>query len=282
MAPGQEPPDIQVFLGKIENTCRRLCGEYLVSIRLFGSVVDGLFVRGTSDVDFMVIVRDDCPNEIMDHLRLALLRLELEDNIADVRNVGSLQLAFDSRTAFFRSHFVFHRATLQIPNYSRLVEETEAFELPGGRFFQRVLGIFVPWRLVMSNVVSQSVLVFGKDELTNPFPRIAWRLESVRGFLMTFGVSLLGALHSVTSKDGTRISLEAIKWYLIGKASCRLRHRANLETSLALLGRARSNALIQRFEALRRSYVSDRPFSLACPLIILYLQVFWRITYCAR
>src|SRR5690348_632027 len=79
------------FLENVKNICRMVCGHHLVSIRQFGSVTDGQYKPGISDIDFIVLVTDDCPLETMDKLRSELGRLETKHNIAGLRQVSPVQ-----------------------------------------------------------------------------------------------------------------------------------------------------------------------------------------------
>ncbi len=267
------PHDVTGFLADVKHACVAICEDQLVSLRLFGSLVDCHYRPGISDVDFLVLVKDDCPVQLMNQLRAELLRLELIHNIADARKAGTLQRAIISRTLFFRSHFVFHESTLLKQDYARLIGEAEAFGLTGGKIMQNLLSVLVPWRLVLANVITQSQLFDGTDRLGEYKPLVQWRVEAARVFVMTEGISLLGLVYSLLSKDGTRISLEALKWYLIGKGSCLMRKRTGLGRSLSLLRSPRSNVFFERFEKLRGRYSLDRFFALFCPLFIAYLQI---------
>ena len=199
------------FLEEVKRVSRAVCGDRLVSIRQFGSVTDGQYRHGISDIDFIVLVRDDCPREVALHLRRELVRLEAEHNVAGVREIGALQRAIASHTALFKSHFVFHQSTLEKLLANQLFEEAEALDLSGGSTLQRFVRFLFPWRLVLANVLSQSRLILGWDGVDNFRPLVPWRVESPRAFVVAFAMSLLGLIDSLLSKDGTRLSLEATK-----------------------------------------------------------------------
>src|SRR6266849_4525623 len=99
--------EVSGFLDDVKRVSRTVCGDRLVSIRQFGSVIDGQYKSGLSDIDFIVLVTDDCSLETMDNLRNELVRLEAEHNVAGLCNAGAVQRIVASRTALFRSHFVF-------------------------------------------------------------------------------------------------------------------------------------------------------------------------------
>jgi len=261
------------FLDDVKSLCRMACGDHLVSIRQFGSVTDGQYKPGISDIDFIVLVTDDCPLETMDKLRSELVRLETKHNVAGLRQLSAVQRVIASRTALFKSHFVFHRSTLETQQYSRLIEEAETFNLSGGLHLQSLLRIILPWRLVLANVVSQSQLVFGGDMLESYEPLVPWRTEAAKAFLVALSMSFLGLVQSLVSSDGTRLSLEATKWYLIDVNSCLKRRRMNLESSVESFRSFGTAAFLDRFMKLRSRYSSDRLFSMLCPLFLSYLQV---------
>ena len=259
------------FLEEVKRVSRSVCGDRLVSIRQFGSIADGQYRHGISDIDFIVLVRDDCPREVADHLRRELVRLETEHNVAGLREMGALQRAIASHTALFKSHFVFHQSTLEKQLADQLFEEAEALDLSGGSTLQRFVRFLFPWRLVLANVLSQSRLILGWDGV-DIRPLVPWRVESARAFVVAFAMSLLGLIDSLLSKDGTRLSLEATKWYLIDQGSSLKRTRASLSDSLEIFRSSGSTLFLDRFAELRNEYSSDRLFSISCPLYLLYLQ----------
>ena len=214
----------------------------------------------------------------MNALRSELARLEAQHNIAGFRQAGAVQRAIASRTALFKSHFVFHKSTLETQQYSRLIEEAEAFNLSGGLHLQSLLRIILPWRLVLAIVVSQSQLVFGEDTLDSYEPLVPWRTEAAKAFLVALSMSLLGLVQSLVLSDGTRLSLEATKWYLIDVNSCLKRRRMNLESSVESFRSFGTAVFLNRFMKLRNRYYPDRLFSMYCPLYLCYLQfrVAWR------
>src|SRR5260370_30559291 len=137
-----------------------VCGDHLVSIRQFGSVTDGQYKPGISDIDFIVVVTDDCAPETMDKLRSELAVLETKHNVAGLRQLTAVQRVIASRTALFKSHFVFHRPTLETQQYSRVIEEAAAFNLSGGLHLQSLLRIILPCRLDLLDVLAISHLIF--------------------------------------------------------------------------------------------------------------------------
>ncbi len=266
------------FIDDVKSISRAVCGDRLVSIRQFGSVIDGYYKPGISDVDFIVLVTDDCSLETMNALRSELARLEAQHNVAGFRQVGAVQRVIASRTALFKSHFVFYRSTLEKQQYSQLIEEAETLNLSGGTHLQSLLRIILPWRLVLANVVSQSQLVYGQDTLGGYEPLVPWRTEAAKAFLVALAMSLLALVQSLVSSDGTRLSLEATKWYLIDVNSCLMRKRVNLESSVESFRSFGTQVFLDRFMKLRNRYYSDRLFSMFCPLYLSYLQfrVAWR------
>lgn len=260
------------FLEDVRSASRVVCGNRLVSIRQFGSVIDGQYNPGISDIDFIVLVTDDCSLGTMNALRIELARLEAQHNVAGFNQVGAVQRVVASRTALFKSHFVFHRSTLEKHQYSRLIEEAETFSLSGGLHLRSLLRVVLPWRLVLANVVSQSQLVWGEDRLDNYGLLVPWRTEAAKAFLVALSMSFLGLVQSLVSSDGTRLSLEATKWYLIDVNSCLMRKRINLGSSVENLRSLGMEVFLDRFMKLRNRYSSDRLFSLCCPLYLSYLQ----------
>jgi predicted nucleotidyltransferase len=257
------------FLEAVKSTSLAVCGDHLVSIRQFGSIIDGEYKPGISDVDFIVLATDDCSLETVDSLRNRLIQLEATYNVTGFGEVGAVQRTIASRTALFKSHFVFHRSTIEKQRYSQMIEEAETFNLSGSLYLRSFLTIVLPWRLVLANVVSQSRLVFGEDALDNYEPVVPWEAEAARAFLVALALFLLGLVHSFLSSDGTRLSLEATKWYLIDVNSCLKRKRVTLAASVERFRSFGMGAFMDRFMKLRSQYSSDRLFSILCLVLVL-------------
>src|SRR5437588_12079501 len=103
--------EVSAFLEEVKDICAMVCKDELVSIRLFGSVLDGSYRPGVSDIDFLVIVKDSFDPSSLKQLRNQLLELEYKSDIAGIQSSKALQYAFESKTAFYRSHFVFREST---------------------------------------------------------------------------------------------------------------------------------------------------------------------------
>lgn len=257
----------------MKTIAQNTCGDSLVSIRQFGSVLDGEYKQGTSDIDIIILVNDACSTRLMETLREQLVQLEIEFDVAGFHQLGPFQRAVTSRTALFKSHFVLHRSVLERQEYSRLFKEAEVLSMSAGSHLSRVFRILLPWRLALANIVSQSRLITGDDALGNYQDSFDWQIEEIRSFLTALAMSALAIIVAAFSEDGTRLSLEATKWYLIDVSSCLLRRRASLADSLQIFQSASTEKFLDNFRRLRAHYSSDRLFSLVCPVFLVWLQL---------
>ena len=63
------------LLSEIKTGCRHVLGEYLTGIYLHGSVAFGCFRWEKSDIDFLVVVKEELPHGIKRRLMDLILRL---------------------------------------------------------------------------------------------------------------------------------------------------------------------------------------------------------------
>ena len=261
------------FLVRVKRISHETCGDRLVSIRQFGSVLDGQYREGLSDIDVIILVSDDCHPDAMESLRRQLVQLEIDCDIAGLCTIGSFQRVIMSRTALFKLHFVLHRSALELQQYSRLFKEAEVLSLSAGSHFSGLFRLLLPWKLVLANIVSQSRLVMGSDSLGDYKPLIAWRVEAIKSFLAALAMSVIAIVLTTFSEDGTRLSLEATKWYLIDESSCLLGRRTGLTESIEYFRSTGTGLFLRNFKRLRMSYSSDRFFAFACPIFLLWFQL---------
>jgi predicted nucleotidyltransferase len=278
MLPSSTPHEVQYFLQQVSQKSLEICGEHFLSLRVFGSALDGEYTPGSSDIDFLVVVKDSCPDAVLDGLSRELLKLEIKNNIAGIAKAGPVFAAFSSGTVFFRSHFAVRQSTIKSLDFGRMADEMKGFSLAGGEVLKFLGKILLPWRLVIANVVRQSKIVTGDDSLSDQQFPIPWRAEAARNFAFTLGVAYLGAALSFFSSDGTHISLEALKWYFINVCSIQTRMRCGTSVAANLLYDGKRGIFLGIFEKLRANYRPNRFFSYSLPMYITYLQLalWWR------
>jgi predicted nucleotidyltransferase len=271
--PSSPPAVIVPFLQEALRISQDVCGDGFLSLRAFGSVLDGTYVPKSSDIDLLVVVKKSCPDEVLDRLSNELWKLEVKNNVAGVSSSGTLFAALSSRTVFFRSHFIIRESTLMANDFGKMAVELRGFDLLGGAVLRFLGKTFVPWRLVMTNVVSQSKIIAGNDSLSDLELGVPWRAEAARSFLFAISIANLGAVMSIVSPEGTRMSLEALKWYLMDLGTDLTHKRCGLSEAEEKIYKGRRDVFIDTFQQLRMSHKQSRFFSLSLPIYLTHLLI---------
>ena len=256
---------VRLYLDKVIELSASECGNHLFSVVLFGSAVKGEYKEGVSDIDLMVVVSDETPKPVLEHLGSRLEGLEAASG--PMRNRSHFLWVFASRTALFRSHFVVRRASLTALDTRKLFEEARGFNLPFGRLLLSI----APSDLVVQNVLRGAAVVYGENilegvQLPRPGPS-----GLARSFLVSLVLSLFGGLASIFFADGSMFSLEAVKWFLLDLHSYSHDDSGGIREALSYAEKLSPSPVLQGFSVLRQSYHRSIAFSLACPLYLSYL-----------
>ena len=174
---------------------------------------------------------------------------------------------FAYKTALFRSHFVVREGALKSLDTRRLFIQARGFSLPLGR----LLFFLAPADLVLRNVLGGAVVVHGENvisSLRSPDPTYS---TIVHSFLVSFALSLFGALTSVLFADGTMFSLESLKWFLLDLQSFHNNRPSGVLEAVRFAEALHPSPILSQFTNLRRRYARSVSFSLLSPVYLIGL-----------
>jgi len=264
------PNTVEVFIDKAIDHAKQICGNYLLSVYLFGGLAHGEFSREVSDVDLLFIIDDTCPDEIKQRLEKNLEELEIRHGFLKGDEENILFSIFASRTALFKSHFILKLRSLKNMDFQTMFEEGKGFDLPLGK----ILFPLAPSRLVIRNVLTGSKILYGNDiiktlDLFSP----NWT-DFNKSLFVSMCMSIFGILFSLIAKSGTRFSLEAFKWYIINSHSFIKGKPSSVKIAEVYIRSkcAYGWIVIDRFSKLRKHYSRDLVFSLISPLYIVCIH----------
>jgi len=265
------PDEIQNYIKKVIEYSKKICGEYLLSIYLFGGLTKGYFVKEVSDVDLLFVVSDACPLGIIKKLDKTLEHLEVKHGLLNISD-NFLYLIFASRTAMFKSHFILRLGSLKRMDFQAMFLEGKGFELPLGKF----LFPLTPSRLVIRNLLRGRCLLYGHDVIEDanlPLPSIS---DFNKSFVVSLILSIFGIISSFISRVGTKFSLEGFKWYILNAFSI-LENQTPYVPSAIKYIRSKcptiSSFAVERFEKLRKKYHQDIIFRFITPLCLITLHI---------
>ena len=260
-------PKVRDYVRRIIQRSVTICGAHLRSVVLFGSAARGQFSKDISDIDVILVVSDDTPNQVVRKLDTELERFE--ENQGPMKHRSHFLKLFSYKTALFRSHFVVREGPLRSLNTHRLFIQARSFGLPLGR----LLFFLAPAGLVLRNVLRDAVVVHGENVISSlrlPDPTYS---SIVHSFLVSFALSLFGTLTSVLFTDGTMFSLESLKWFLLDLQSFHNNRPSDVLEAVRSAELLHPSPILSQFTNLRRQYARSVSFSFLCPvyLILLFL-----------
>lgn len=261
-------PKVREHVQQVIQKSVAICGGHLRSVVLFGSAARGQFSEGVSDVDLILVVSDDTPNHVVRKLDTELERFE--ENQGPMKHRSHFLKVFAYKTALFKSHFVVREGALRSLDTRRLFNQAGGSSLPLGR----LLFFLAPADLVLWNVLRSAAVVHGENVISSlrlPAPTYS---AIVHSFLVSFALSLFGALTSVLFADGTMFSLESLKWFLLDLQSYHNNQPLGVLDAVGFAEALHPSPILSQFTNLRQHYAGSVSFSLLCPayLILLFLR----------
>jgi len=249
----QLPARVQTYIEALLQTCAR-DGAPLVSVILFGSTAKGGFSGAVSDVDLILVVRDDASRGERRRLSGDVARLEGFHGLgpATLGPPGRLRALVERAVGHGFSCFVCTRGDLISGDVTRVLD-LRLLEAP-----------FVD-RIVFASIVASAVTVWGEDLL----PRV--RVPSVRRldvFKALFAFSCQVVLSVVTFPalpDATRYAMGTLKHSLHSCFFCYHQRTATLEEEVAFFNRrlGPSRTLVELL-SLRRQFRRSFAFVIRC------------------
>ena len=154
-------PKVREYVRQVIQKSVTICGAHLPSVVLFGSAAREQFSEGVSDVDLILVVSDDTPNQVVRKLDTELERFEATKG--PMKHRSHFLKVFAYKTALFRSHFVVKDGALRSLDTRRLFNQGGGFSLPLGR----LLFSLAPADLVLRNVLRGAVVVHGENVISS-------------------------------------------------------------------------------------------------------------------
>jgi predicted nucleotidyltransferase len=274
-------PKVQAFIVNALNLATGTFQRDLLSVYVFGGVAKGDYCKETSDVDLLFIVSDYCAKGTIEKFEREMERLELENGILPTK-YGLLFYAFACRTAFFKSHFIVRSRNLVNLDYAAMFSEGKAFKLTFSKILNKIMLPLCPYKLVIRNMLTEAQLLYGHDLIKGiSLPR-ATEKEVVKVLIMSWFISIFGAISSLFSKSSTRFSFEAMKWYILNIYSIFHNKATTVNNSLEFVARSNifGKSIICKFAKLRVEYSYDLIFNALLPFY--FITAHFRLTRCLR
>jgi predicted nucleotidyltransferase len=225
------PDEVRDYIKKIIEHSKKICGEHLLSIYLFGGLTKGYFDKEVSDVDLLFIVSDNCPLEVVAKLEKTLEYLEVKHRLINISN--TLNFIFATKTAMFKSHFILQLGSLRKMDFQAMFHQGKGFELPLGK----LLFYISPSKLVIRNLILECSLVYGHDVIKDVKPPMATIFDLHKSLLVGIGLSILGVVSSFITKAGTKFTYEGFKWYVLNAYYFEKKSNSICAISLEISGR---------------------------------------------
>lgn len=253
-ASGSQLPDrVQSYIEALVRTCAQ-DGTPLVSVVLFGSAAKGGFSGDVSDVDLIIVVRDDASHAIRRRLGEDVARLEILHGLRAATTVpaGTLQARIERAVGHGFSCFVCTRSDLISGDVARVL---------GLRLLEKP---FVD-RIVFASIVASAVTVWGEELLPRVVVPPVRRLDVFRALFGFANQVVLSAMAFPTLPDATKYAMGALKHSLHSCYFCYHGRTAALEEEVDFfqrrLGASRTLADLL---ALRGKYRRSFAFVMRC------------------
>jgi hypothetical protein len=260
-------PEIARYLDAIARTCGGPAGP-LCSLVLFGSASTGGYTAALSDVDVLIVLRDDADSSARDVVRQAVADLESQHGLGKLRGRSSgavgraLAECADRVTVNVRAFFICSRADLLSGSPRRILG------------IPRLQAALVD-RIAIPSIVASAVTVQGEDLLDDvPLPAIR-RIDVVKACFGLLGQALFTAAAYPVLPDATKYAMDTLKRSVHSCYFCHHAHSAALPQEVAFLeARDGPDRTLQRLLALRREYEPSYGFVLSCvpALVRLHLR----------
>lgn len=246
-------PPIERYLDAIVGACGMPAGP-LVSLVLFGSASTGAYVPSTSDVDLLLVLRDDVTDEAHAKVQIVVADLELRHGLARPAHTGSATTRkfMTLVGAEVRTFFVCTRADLLSGEPRRILG------LPA------LQAAFVD-RIAIPSILASGRTVWGEELLhAVPSPPVR-RLDVAKAFVGLFGQGLLASACYPFLPAATKLAMDALKRSVHSCYFCHRGHAAPLDEEIDFL-RARydSESTLARLLALRANYRPSFAFVAGC------------------
>ena len=264
----------------IDDVCTTLesdFGQKLVSVVLFGGVVEEYFADGVSDVDLIVVLADTCSKEDIKKARTTMKNIEIKYNFSRESGgiINRLLQLFNEHIGIFTSHFVCKKSAFENGNFNKMFLQTIPFFI--------IADLIVPKRIVLTNVSGSGRVIYGDDLLQQIKISKCGIIELIKDCIMNFVLSLVAIGVYPFSNAATKYSLGAMKWSFINCKTYLHGQATNLEEAREyfMQNKIIGNFLREMFQ-LRENYKNDMHFVVTAPLRITYIHLITMINTTSR
>jgi predicted nucleotidyltransferase len=246
------PARVQTYIESVVGVCAQDQAP-LVSLILFGSAAKGGFSGDVSDVDLIIVVRDDASSATRRRLREAVASLETLHGLRSgtTPSSGSFQARVERAVGHGFSCFVCTRSDLISGDVARVLD-LRATEKP-----------FVD-RIVFASIVASAVTVWGEDVLPGvPVPCVR-RLDVFKALFGFSSQVFLSAITFPVLPDATKYAMGALKHSLHSCYFCYHGQTAALAEEVDFFRRFGGSRAFVDLLALRGEYRRSFGFVMRC------------------
>jgi len=256
------PVKAKNYIDDVCTTLKSDFGQKLVSVILFGGVVEEYFADGVSDVDLIVVLADTCSKEDIKKARTTMKNIEIKYNFSRESGgiINRLLQLFNEHTGMFTSHFVCKKTSFENANFNKMFLQTIPFFI--------IADLIVPKRIVLTNVFGSVRVIYGDDLLQQIKISKCGIIDLIKDCSMNFVLSWVAIGAYPFSNAATKYSMQAMKWSFLA---------CNYFMQNEII-REYSNEMFH----LRENYKSDIHFVITTPLRIIYIHLITMINTTSR
>ncbi|MFW9877554.1 MAG: hypothetical protein ACFFG0_31080 [Candidatus Thorarchaeota archaeon] len=179
----------------------------ILSIMLFGSQREKNQATEISDCDLLIIFKDRVSNRHIKEIEKYFIALEIKHNFREFNTRGFKRIlsVINQTTGIFISHFLTKKKYWEDLIFHKIFRVNKVFSY-----------IFAPRKIVLGNVLTNSIILYGEDLREKIRPKIQITIQEMfKSIVMNLMISLFSlAISFLKGLRPTKYQLEAIKWAL--------------------------------------------------------------------
>jgi predicted nucleotidyltransferase len=247
------PPRAQSYIDAVLRICKEY-GNACVSVILFGSVATGGFSETVSDVDLILVLRDDVEHGDRNRLCNDVTSVEVLYGFGNsaAPHHGALEAFFERVSANHRSILACTRQDLLSGNVARILN------------IDPVQAIFVD-RIVVPSICSSSVTLWGESLVADVSTAPIRRFDVLKAFCLLFSQVMLSEVLFPLLPKATRYAMGALKASVNSCFFCYHSRRASLQEEVDFfLRRYGPSPALEQLLELRKVYSQSFGFVARC------------------
>jgi predicted nucleotidyltransferase len=255
-------PHVEAYLADVTRMCTAP-GSPVLCVVLFGSAATGDYAAAVSDVDLLVVLRDDASTADRCYVRDRIDALELHHGLAKPRSQrrSTLEMFAERITANARAFFVCTRSDLVSGSPARILDIPPAQAL------------FVD-RVAIPSILGSAAVVWGEDLLAEVRLPPIRRLDVGKAFFGLFNHALFCAASYAALPGATKYAMDALKRSIHSCYFCSHGRSAPLTEEVAYFEeKYGARRTLAQLLALRREYRPSFGFVLGCLPAIAWLHL---------